>query len=549
MVASGFDAVTLEILWKRMISAVDEASAALIRTAFSTVVRESYDFACVITDPQGQLLAQATQSIPSFIGTLPRTVRFFVERFPLETLRPGDVLICNNPWFGTGHLPDINVARPIFKDGKLVGFAASTAHAPDIGGRTGSRIMRDVFEEGFQIPPWKLIDDGKLDETLIALLRTNVRAPDAVVGDLFAQVTALDVIERRLGELMDEYGLVTLTDLGREIHDRSEAAMRASIAKIPQGTYRYQLESDGLAVPILIKIAVTFDGHDCVVDFEDLPDQLDGTSLNSVYAYTYAYTSYGLKCMLAPDLPNNDGVWRPIIINAREGSVLNHRYPTSGFSRHMIGHYLPTAAIAAMATIIPDRVMAPSGTPIWDMQISGVTAAGKSYANLFFFNGGMGANCRHDGPSVLSWPSNVSCTPIEYIERLVPLRVERKTFRIGSGGAGKHHGGLGLEVAFRVSETSPINVTFAADRTRSGPDGIVGGAPGAAGEIRINDSPPIDTKQAYVLRAGDRVVIRTPGGGGFGSPTERPETLICHDQAAGYVPLAAGQPRITCGSL
>jgi N-methylhydantoinase B len=531
---AGFDAVTLEILWKRMISAVDEASVALIRTAFSTVVRESYDFACVITDQHGQLLAQATQSIPSFIGTLPRTVRFFVDRFPLETLKPGDVLISNNPWFGTGHLPDINVARPIFRDGKLVAFAASTAHAPDIGGRTGSRIMRDVFEEGFQIPPWKLIDAGKVDETLIALLRTNVRAPDAVVGDLWAQVTALDVIERRLADLMDEYGLAGLTELGAEIHDRSEAAMRAAIARIPHGTYRYSLESDGLTTPIRINIALTFDGHDCVVNFEDLPDQLDGTSLNSVYAYTYAYTSYGLKCILAPDLPNNDGVWRPIIIHAREGSVLNHRFPTSGFSRHMIGHYLPTAAVAAMAAVVPDQVMAPSGTPIWDMQISGVTAEGKSYANLFFFNGGLGANSRHDGPSVLSWPSNVSCTPIEYIERLVPLRVERKTYRPGSGGAGMHRGGLGLEVAFRVTETAPINVTFAADCTRTGPGGIVGGEPGATGEIRINDGAPIDTKQAYVLRTGDRLILRTPGGGGFGPQADRPANLTAHDHAEGY---------------
>ena len=529
-----FDAVTLEILWKRLISAVDEASATLIRTAFSTVVRESYDFACVVTNVEGHLLAQATQSIPSFIGTLPRTVRHFREFFDLDSLKPGDVLISNDPWKGTGHLPDINVARPLFREGHIVGWAASTAHAPDIGGRTGSTEMRDIFEEGFQIPPLKLIDDGKVNDVLLALLRQNVRAPDEVVGDLWAQVNGLDVIERRVLEVMEEYGLGELETLAATIHDRSEAAMRAAIAEVPQGTYRYSIASDGLKTPIEIEIAITFDGKDCVIDFEGSSPQMDGTSLNAVYAYTYAYTSYGIKCMLAPQLPNNDGVWRPIIINAPEGSVLNHRFPTAGFSRHMVGHYLPTAAIAAMADALPMRVMAPCGTPVWNIQTAGVDANGRSFANLFFFNGGMGGSGHHDGMNVLSWPSNISCVPIEMMERMAPLRIVRKALREGSGGLGEFRGGLGQDIAFRMTGGKPMSVSFSADRSKTAPEGILGGSPGAIGELRINDSEPLDTKLFYTLKPGDMLFMRTPGGGGYGDPAKRSEDLIARDREEGY---------------
>jgi len=532
---SRFDAVTLEILWKRLISAVDEASVALVRVAFSSVVRESSDFACVVTDAHGRLLAQATASIPSFIGTLPRTVQHFLEKFDVAEIKPGDVFICNDPWHGTGHLSDVNITKPIFFDGTLVGFAASTAHAPDMGGRTGSMEIRDVFEEGFQIPPLKLMDDGRIDPTLIALLRANVRAPDEVVGDLFAQLTGLEVIEQRVKTMMEEYGLVELESLVAEIHDRSEAAMRAAIAEIPPGTYRFTVTPDGLMQPITMTVVLTFDGKSCVVDYEDVTGQLDGWALNAVYAYTFAYTSYGLKCILAPSLPNNDGVWRPITIRAPEGTVLNHRFPTSGYWRHMLGHYLPVAVLGAMADVVPDRVIAPTGgAPTWSIQQSGLTRDGRLYANFFFFAGGMGANCLHDGPSVLSWPSNISGVAVEYMERLAPFRIDRKALRENSGGAGEHRGGLGLEVVMRITETRPISLGIAADRLREGAAGIVGGSAGAPGEFLINGKPA-DTRRMHTLRTGDQIVIRTPGGGGFGVAADRRIELVELDRVEGYV--------------
>ena len=529
-----FDAVTLEILWKRLVSAVDEASAALIRVAFSTVVRESYDFACVVTDTEGRLLAQATQSIPSFIGTLPRTVRHFIDTVGLEAMRPGDVYVCNDPWRGTGHLSDINVARPVFRDGTLVGFAASTAHAPDIGGRTGSLEMRDIFEEGFQIPALRLMRDGVVDQTLLALLRANVRAPDEAVGDLYAQMSALDIIEQRLMGLMDEYGLGELASLAAEIHGRSEAAMRAAIAGVPPGTYRATMRPEGLATEVAFTIALTFGPEGLDVAFEAVTPQVDGMSLNSVYAYTFAYTCYGLKCILAPELPNNDGLWRPVRLTAPEGSILNHRYPTAGYRRHMLGHHLPVAVIAALSEALPDRIIAATGgAPTWTIQQTGIDAEGKPYANFLFFAGGIGAGSRHDGPSVLSWPSNISGVAVEYVEHLSPFRVHRKALREGSGGAGMHRGGLGLDVELEVAETTPIHFAVSADRLRTGAAGAQGGAPGAPGEFLLNGAPA-DPRVMYRLKTGDRVVLRTPGGGGFGLPASRSTALAEHDAAEKY---------------
>src|SRR5260221_5465487 len=317
---ASLNAITLEMLWTRLISIVDEAAAALVRTSFSTVVRESNDFACVLTDRQGGSLAQATDSVPSFLGTVPRTIAHFLEEYPADALSPGDILITNDIWLGTGHLPDITVAKPIFHKGRLVGFAGSVAHSPDIGGRIRSPDSRDVFEEGLQIPVMKAVNAGTIDATLEKLLRKNVRVADQVMGDLYAQFTALTLMEQRVMGLLDGAGLASLEPLATEIHARSEAAMRAAIRAVPNGVYRQVAISDGLAEPIKLELTMTVSDDAIAIDYAGTAPQVM-RAINVCMAYTIAYTAFGVKAVLAPDIPNNEGVLRPITITAPAGSI------------------------------------------------------------------------------------------------------------------------------------------------------------------------------------------------------------------------------------
>lgn len=531
-----FDAVELELLWRRLISLVDEAAAALVRTSFSTLVRESYDFSCIVTDAAGQSLVQATESIPSFIGTLPETVKHFLKFFPPETLNPGDVLITNDIWLGTGHLPDITVAKPIFRHGKLVAFSASTAHAPDIGGKIRSPEPREVFEEGLQIPPLKLMRAGEADETLVAILRKNVRTPEQTMGDLWAQVVALDLMEERLHILMEQAGLDDLAALAAEIHARCEVAMRSAIAALPDGTYSSELQTDGLMdKPVTLKLSLTIEGDRIIADYTGTDAQVD-RAINCALCYTYAMTMYGIKVCTSPNLPNNEGAWRSISIIAPEGCIVNPVFPASGGSRMLIGHYLPMLVFGCLGQIVPERVMAACGSPMWGMNQSGVNAQGKPYANMFFYNGGMGANMRGDGISCLSWPSNVSSTAIEITEHIAPLRVHYKRLRPDSGGPGRHRGGLGQEIALESRSETPIAVSFLAERTIFPAFGIEGGKAGAPGVLRINGDK-VDPKKQYVLSRGDTVILATPGGGGHGDPEQRDKLVHENDIRAGYTSL------------
>ncbi len=527
-----FDAITLEILWRRTISAVDEAAKALRRTSFSTLVNESNDFACVLTDAKGQSLAQNTESIPSFIGTLPVTVKHFIAEIGLENMAPGDVLVTNNPWIATGHLNDITVAKPIFRHGRIVAFAASTAHAPDIGGKVRSVEPREVFEEGFHIPVMKFMAAGKPDQTFLKLLRAAVRTPDQTEGDLWAQITGLDLLERRLGDLMAEYGLDDLEPFAGEILGRCERAMRSAIRALPDGTYASEFQTDGLEEPFTYKIAVKVAGERIAVDYAGTSPQVD-RAINCTMTYTFAMTAYALKCLLLPDLPNNEGIFRCIEVTAPEGTIVNPRFPAAVGGRMATGHYLPFAVFGALAPVTADRLMAACGSPLWSLIQTGVRGNGRTYANVLFFNGGMGATEGGDGQNTYAWPSNVSNVPVELIERNSPLLVHKKELREGSGGAGRNRGGLGQEIELEVISDTPIGVIFMAERCRFPAPGMRGGLQGARGEVRI-DGVEVDYRKNVVLRKGQRITLRTPGGGGMGPPSERDEASAAWDAREGY---------------
>ncbi|MEE8397253.1 MAG: hydantoinase B/oxoprolinase family protein [bacterium] len=528
-----FDPVTLEVAWTRLISIVDEAAVALVRTSFSTVVRESWDFSCVITDSTGQSLAQATDSIPAFIGTLPKTVGHFLAAYPPETLRPGDVLITNDPWQGTGHLPDITVARPIFLEGRLIGFSASTAHSPDIGGKIRSPEAREIYEEGLQIPIMKVIDDGQVNETLFRFLRRNVRTPELTVGDLWAQISALELMQKRVGELMADYGLDSLDGLAAEIQGRCERAMRAGIAALPDGVYRASLLTDGLEQPLTIAMTMTVAGETVAADFSGTSPQVPH-AINLPLCYTFAMVAYGLKCVVAPTLPNNGGSIRPITVSAPEGCLVNPHYPASVASRALTGHFIPNLVFHALGEVVPERVMGMVGSPLWSITQSGVDDHGKPYANLFFLNGGMGGNALRDGESTLSWPSNIASTPTEVIEQMAGLRVIHRRLRPGSGGEGRHRGGLGQEFLFENLSEGETTMFLSAERTRIAAPGFGGGKPGATGAVLI-DGKLVDPKRQHIVTKGALMELRTPGGGGYGPPEQRDPAAVAHDRAMGYV--------------
>ena len=359
--AKEFDPISLEILWGRLISVVDEAAATLVRTSFSTIVKESNDYACVLLDPRGDGLANNTASIPSFIATLPRTMKHFLKVYPPTQWKPGDVIMTNDPWLASGHLPDITMAMPIFYRGKLVAFAGTIAHSPDIGGSIWSADARELFEEGIRIPPMKIYEEGRPNLTLIDMIRANVRVPEMVIGDLNAQIMSQTMCRNRLVEFMEEYGLEDLTDLSRVIQGKAEVIMRQAISEVPDGVYEKTVEMDGFDRPVRIQCRITVTGSELEVDYEGTSPQID-RGLNCVMAYTESYTTYPIKCALDPFTPKNEGSYRPITVKAPEGSILNPRFPAPVNARQLIGHFLSAAVFGALVKAIPERVIADSGS-------------------------------------------------------------------------------------------------------------------------------------------------------------------------------------------
>ncbi len=528
-----FDPISLEILWNRLVAITDEAAATLIRTSFSTIVRESLDFACVLLDPRGRGLSQCTVAPPSFIGTLPRTVKELTQSFPPETARDGDVIVTNDPWIGTGHLPDLNMAKPIFYQGRLVAYSSTVSHLPDIGGRIRSPDAREVYEEGLQIPPWKLFDAGELDEKLVRLLRHNVRVPDRVMGDIWSQLAAHQLMERRLHELLDEQGLSDLDELSEAIVSTSRRAMQQAIREMPNGEYAYSLQTDGFdGDPLTLAATVRVADEHIVVDYDGTSPQV-GRGLNVVPNYTYAFTSYALKCILAPTLLNNEGCYDPIEVTAPEGCLLNPIYPAAVGARAIMGHFLPTVIFGAMAQAFPGRLQAASAGCLWAMQYTGFNRRGERFTNLFFLNGGQGASSDRDGISCISFPGNISNTPIEMIEE-TPILIESKTFREDSGGAGQFRGGNGQSLMIRVINETPLTVSFLSDRTKIPAPGFAGGHDGALGAVTLN-GVPINPKETVLVQPGDVIALNTPGGAGYGDPMQRDQTHIAADLSAGMV--------------
>ncbi len=527
------DPIFLEVFWTRVRSIADEAAKLIIRTSFSTLSTEANDFAVVVTDSQGRALAENSGSIPSFIGTLPRTVRAAMSVIGVNEMRPGDIYITNNPWIGTGHLNDVCLVKPIFHLDKLIGFAATAGHVPDIGGKIRSVDARELYEEGFHIPLMRLLKEGKPDDSLITLIKTNVRTPEQTVGDIWSQVGAVELVADRLSDVLQEYALDGVDELAEALFLRGEQAMRQSILKLKDGVYRYEMLTDGFDTNFTFSVAVKISGSDIECDFSGTSPQ-QPRAINCVLAYTQAMTVYAIKCLLLPDLPNNDGLFRPIRVSAPEGSLLNPTSPAPVGGRSCTGHYVPILIFGALQFVLPDRVMAGAGSPLWIANLSGTRSDGKPFATVLFYNGGMGATAGKDGSSAMSWPSNISPTPVEVAERDSPIFFQYKRLRPGSGGKGRTRGGLGEEICFVNKHEGPLSIVFLTERLRVPAPGLGGGGDGACGEVLINGLS-IDSRRPHVLAPGDEVTLRTPGGGGYGAAGERAEALTSYDLLHQYI--------------
>jgi N-methylhydantoinase B len=527
------DPIFLEVFWTRVRSIADEAAKLIIRTSFSTLSTEANDFAVVVTDSQGRALAENSGSIPSFIGTLPRTVRAAMSVIGVNEMRPGDIYITNNPWIGTGHLNDVCLVKPIFHLDKLIGFAATAGHVPDIGGKIRSVDARELYEEGFHIPIMRFLSEGKPDDSLITLIRTNVRTPEQTVGDIWSQVGAVELVADRLSDVLQEYALDGVDELAEALFSRGEQAMRQSILKLKDGVYRYEMRTDGFDTNFTFSVAVKITGSDIECDFSGTSLQ-QPRAINCVMAYTHAMTVYAIKCLLLPDLPNNDGLFRPIRVSAPEGTLLNPISPAPVGGRSCTGHYVPILIFGALQFVLPDRVMAGAGSPLWIANLSGIRSDGKPFATVLFYNGGMGATAGKDGSSAMSWPSNISPTPVEVAERDSPIFFQHKRLRPGSGGKGRTRGGLGEEICFVNKHEGPLSIVFLTERLRVPAPGLGGGGDGACGEVLINGLS-VDSRRPHVLAPGDEVILRTPGGGGYGASSERSEALTSYDRLHQYI--------------
>ena len=507
-----FNAIELEILWKRLISVVDEAAAAFVRTCFSTLVRDGNDFAIVLTDAQGRSLAQSNMSLPGFIGCLPATVRHFLEKYPPPVMREGDVFITNDPWKGSGHIHDVTTVTPIFHRGRLVAFAAVVSHLPDIGGRLRSNSSREIYEEGLQIPLLKLLDAGQPNQVLIEMITQNIRVPDQGMGDIWAQVSACRMMGERLRGLLDK---VDLEALGAAVRARSEQAMREAIRRLPDGVYTSTVQHDGFEEPIVIRCQLTVSGERIDIDYAGSSAQV-ARAMNVVPIYTFAYTVYGLKALLCPDIPNNEGSFLPITTRAPLGSIFNPVYPAASGGRSAIGHLLPAAVFKALADVLPDKVWA-GGSPNSSMTMSG-EYRGRRYAVVNFLNAGQGATARRPGYSALSFPANLGNTPVEVMETLAPIRVLRREIRRGSGGIGRHRGGDGIRFEFDLlADAKEATASFLMTQLKSVPAGLAGGGAGQPGRLFINGTQ-VDPTEPKILRGGDRVIMETAGGGAYGEP-------------------------------
>ncbi|MCB9101966.1 MAG: hydantoinase B/oxoprolinase family protein [Anaerolineales bacterium] len=531
------DPITLEVIWNRLISVVNEQAAALIHSSFTTVVREAGDLSAGVFDRNGNMVAQSVTGTPGHINTMASCVKNYVApHYPIDNLQAGDTLITNDPWEASGHLFDLTIVSPVYYKGRGVAWFASTCHAVDIGGLTMGGDATELYEEGLAIPLMKLFEAGQPNQILFDIIRANVRVPDQVIGDIYAQQVGNNVGAKKLIELLDEVGLPDIEAVAQMILDRTETAVRNAVRNVPDGVYTSQVAIDGFDAPVTIACAVTVAGDELTVDYTGTSPQVN-RGINVVLNYTHAYTTYTLMAALAPGIPNNEGAFRPIHVTAPAGCVLNCRRPAPVSARHLIGHFVSQPILTALAQVVPEQVIANGSAGLWNTMLNGERADETPFAYIYFSAGGMGAGHNRDGLSATAFPSGIMGVPVEAIETAAPVLMHRRELRQDSGGAGEFRGGLGQEMALELLTGRPATHSCMYDRTTYPAAGLNGGQAGAVGEVILSDGTHPHPKSRYPLQPGQHVVLKLPGGGGFNPPALRDPQRVLDDVRQGYVSL------------
>ncbi|OAE62296.1 5-oxoprolinase [Achromobacter xylosoxidans] len=537
-----------QLAWNRLLSVVEEQAQVLIRSAFGTATREAGDLSAGVFLPDGRMIAQAVTGTPGHVNAMAESVKHFLRVFPADTLRDGDVLLTNDPWKGTGHLFDMTMVSSVFHAGRLVALFASTLHVIDIGGIGSSADGLEVYHEGLFLPIVKLFHAHQADPGVFAIIRANVREPEQVEGDLYALVACNEVGGRRLKDLLREFELDDLDALGNTIIEQSRLAMLHAIAAWPQGSWTNRLTIDGYDAPIELNARVTVEPDRILVDFDGTSAQV-ARGINVVKAYTDAYTSFGIRCLIGADVPNNAGSLSVVQVSAPEGSILNARFPAAVTARHIIGQMLPDVVFGALRQARPDRVPAEGSSSLWNLHLVGgeplagasaeqneALIRGQRFNAVSFSTGGTGARPGKDGLSVTSYPSGVRNVSIEILEAANPLVFERKEYRADSGGPGAQRGGLGQTIAVRHADPQAGMIIAAAfDRVVHPARGALGGQDGAPGHLGLASGAALRAKGRQLIPAGETLVVHTPGGGGLGDPADRAPALLREDLRLGLV--------------
>ncbi|RVC60529.1 MAG: hydantoinase B/oxoprolinase family protein [Mesorhizobium sp.] len=528
--------IRMQVMWNRLISVVEEQALTLLRTAFSTSVRESGDLSAGVFDPRGEMLAQAVTGTPGHVNTMAEAVLHFMNEIPREEMFEGDTYVTNDPWQGTGHLHDITMVSPSFLDGELVAFFACTAHVVDVGGRGFGADAKSVYEEGIQIPIMKFAEKGKVNLDLVRLLRANVREPNQVVGDFYSLAACNEVGHRRLVDMMKEIGLTSLDGLGDFIFSRTRDAMLERIKALPKGSWSNELVTDGYDEPVKLAATVSIRDDHVEVDFTGT-DPMSRWGINCPIIYSKAYACYALKCVVAPDIPNNAASLAFFTVSSPV-NILNAVRPAPVALRHIFGHMVPDLVLGAISQALPGKILSEGAGALWNIHISARPVAsgpGRRAEVLMFNSGGMGARPELDGLSATAFPSGVHTMPIEATEHTGPIVIWRKELRPDSGGDGEFRGGLGQVIEIEATEGHEFDFSAMFDRVNHPAQGRNGGKPGVAGVVKLDDGTKMRPKGWQHVPAGRRLILELPGGGGYGDPAKRSAAARANDRSKGYI--------------